>query len=615
MAAMCLEDALPSHPQLREVHLTENPLGEEGFRAVFRGMLRGRSKLEFVDCTKLRDSTSKPTVSFSFSDLTESYTGSHALHCELPYHRSVLRLILRRVEDFNQPASACLQHLLVDGHKVDRLPFKKERSGSWHVPSTGKVEFQLVLPHPSGAKTGDELIDMWQRVRRLRIATTKFVHFHRLLASMESDFEFSTLVEMIARDCLLKNVHLKLLTEVVAEVKPKLIPSILPHLVLAIPKVDRACINSSLVYLSSNSKLCDSPVLSTRLQQNSLIQLKEILRFNAGNPNGRYELTLSNPMQYAVAERIFTLNAWEAEQARRKGRLDTSQAGHYDAIRNFRFNGIMKLHDMEWELPGDGYVGDGNLVFDYVTPLLPPARSKPLHTDLFEHICSVLRKEGTDISEPSRYSAIRLVAHLFYLTARQLCRVVKTFEDEHRRIDLYCELYCRCCEFGAPLVDVHEGTLSEKVFRWEERCIITARLGLVNTVDWLHLHYDPAHWTDGERRHRVALCGNALKAKPRNRYTFDLTKHDDHVLASLILKLAEAEPGLNILNPTWTHSLKTSIASTKWSVPSSWMESGIPRKGVFEMTYVLEKPSCLSVKVRQEYAAATGWVKMAPSVF
>merc|ERR1711959_723814 len=123
---------------------------------------------------------------------------------------------------------------------------------------------------------------------------------------------------------------------------------------------------------------------------------------------------------------------------------------------------------------------------------------------------------GTDVSESARYSAIRLVAHRFFLTARQLSGILKTFEDGDRRIDVYCELYCRCCEFGAPLLDVHKGALSEKVFTWDERCIITARLGLINTMDWLNLHYDPAHWANRHSKGRSAVFGNSLRAKPQN---------------------------------------------------------------------------------------------------
>ena len=52
----------------------------------------------------------------------------------------------------------------------------------------------------------------------------------------------------------------------------------------------------------------------------------------------------------------------------------------------------------------------GHMTFDYVCPLCV-SKTKPLADDLFEHICSVLRREGTDVSESSAFSAIRLVSH------------------------------------------------------------------------------------------------------------------------------------------------------------------------------------------------------------
>merc|ERR1719424_1904712 len=108
----------------------------------------------------------------------------------------------------------------------------------------------------------------------------------------------------------------------------------------------------------------------------------------------------------------------------------------------------MRLHDMEWELCGDGYVSTGDLVFDYVSHILPTSKHKPLGHDLFEHICYVLTREGTDVAESSTYSALRMVASSLFLTGSQLFRILQCFEDRNRRIDLYCELYCRCVEFG-----------------------------------------------------------------------------------------------------------------------------------------------------------------------
>lgn len=426
---------------------------------------------------------------------------------------------------------------------------------------------------------------------------------------------------MLARDCLLTNVHLKILTEAVAEYNPKLIPVILPHLVLAIPKVERACINSSLLYLPSSHNLRQKPVFAKKLQQSSLFHLKEILRFNAGNPNGRYELGLSNPMQYAVAERVFTLNTWGSAIARKAGRLDMSQGGSYNAIRNFRISGIMQHHDLHWEMPGDGYIGSGDLVFDYVCPSLPSSRSKPLNKDLFERISTVLRREGTDISESSRYSAIRLVSHHLMLTADQLSSTIDTFAGEDRRIDLYCELHCRCCEFGSPLVDVHKGVL-EKLFPWHSRCVVTARLGLINTIDWLNVHLDPLTSRGRDvKSHRKAVW-HSLRDKPRNRYTLNLAHHDEHLLAITLLKLAGKEPGHNLMSPIWSEArtaMQTSalyknisMDGIKWGVPSAWFEGNVPHKGIFEVTYVVENTSSIGTKFRESCGMQCGWVKTIP---
>jgi hypothetical protein len=55
-----------------------------------------------------------------------------------------------------------------------------------------------------------------------------------------------------------------------------------------------------------------------------------------------------------------------------------SEGGGHSAIRNFHVNGHKRLHDMEWEVGGDGYIGSGKLVFDYVSHILPNLSNKPL---------------------------------------------------------------------------------------------------------------------------------------------------------------------------------------------------------------------------------------------
>merc|ERR1711912_80848 len=145
--------------------------------------------------------------------------------------------------------------------------------------------------------------------------------------------------------------------------------------------------------------------------------MSDILNFNGSNPKGHYELTLENPMQYAVAERIFMLCTWESENAKRRGRLDISQGGNYSAIRNFHVSGNSQLHDMEWEIGGDGYTGSGALVFDYVTPILPTSKNKPLCDELCDYILQV--QETAVASEAARFTALRLVAHRMFLNAKQ----------------------------------------------------------------------------------------------------------------------------------------------------------------------------------------------------
>ncbi|CAJ1354502.1 unnamed protein product [Effrenium voratum] len=61
---------------------------------------------------------------------------------------------------------------------------------------------------------------------------------------------------------------------------------------------------------------------------------ERLLLFNADCPTGRYALNMSVPSDYAVAEMLKMLDAWEASMAKEAGLQDRSQHGNWSSVRN-----------------------------------------------------------------------------------------------------------------------------------------------------------------------------------------------------------------------------------------------------------------------------------------
>eukprot|EP00927_Polykrikos_kofoidii_P039915 TRINITY_DN34202_c0_g1_i1.p1 TRINITY_DN34202_c0_g1~~TRINITY_DN34202_c0_g1_i1.p1 ORF type:complete len:1096 (+),score=121.26 TRINITY_DN34202_c0_g1_i1:172-3288(+) len=114
-AAMCLEDALGRHPRLRRVDLSRTPLGFAGFRAVVRSLADGRTAFRELVATEVRSNPLEPNVLYDPEHLTGAYCDNRALCLELPHHRAVLRLLLRRGAELGIGHRELLREISMDG--------------------------------------------------------------------------------------------------------------------------------------------------------------------------------------------------------------------------------------------------------------------------------------------------------------------------------------------------------------------------------------------------------------------------------------------------------------------------------------------------------------------
>lgn len=640
IGAICLEDTVLNHPHMFELRLGGNPFGEDGIRSVMRALLSQKSNLEVLDVVGFRRAIDRDAaVTFNFGDLTESYTDSAALNLEYPYHRSVLRLMLRRTEDVRASPAECLKNYRFDGRRISPN-FSKDAAGLWQVPSSGRAEFDLVLPMPDAAGLGaSAMLRSFCQARRMPVIVTKFVVLLQTFANLQSDQERMSLIGALAKDFSLKLGHLKLMIESVMEHMPHLTEKVLPRLILAIPDMDLGCILAASTPRDLSDPAC------RKLRNVNFAAMRVLLWFNPSNANGHYQLDLESPMEYTVAERVFTVNSWESECARRARRPDTSMYGQHNAVRNFKVGKQEQRHKMDWEMPGDGFVGVGKLSFDYTRLLFASPSIRPLGPVLFDTLMAALTRPSTAEGELNVLLALRMVSHKAVFTARQLGTMLKALKDHSQSLEVYCLLFTQCCDFGPPLVDNNRGILGDSpgwsIFTYDERMRITERLGLANTLDWMHVHIDdgatnvselPKPMTPSSRRgsggpRGVVFADNKERRssrkddrdrvkgasdrkdgedrRPRNRYKFNLEYNDEHVCATLLLFLADTEDGINIIDPSYSLARKN---LAKWFVPKVWMTEAIPQRGIFEVTYGLEKGIIPSKRARIKCGKRCGWL-------
>jgi len=151
--------------------------------------------------------------------------------------------------------------------------------------------------------------------------------------------------------------------------------------------------------------------------------IRTVLWFQEGNPTGSYNLDLSQPTDYFLAQSCLLLSAWECESSRYSGRPDVSQHGNGEMIRNEAFNEAPFVLYRDWILPQNGWFR-----FDYSSVRRPPPETVSLVevTEVVRHLRNKANKAHMKIQ------ALRAVSvHVFLSTnhARALISSFPSSED------------------------------------------------------------------------------------------------------------------------------------------------------------------------------------------
>lgn len=146
--------------------------------------------------------------------------------------------------------------------------------------------------------------------------------------------------------------------------------------------------------------------------------LRGLLWFQDANPTGSYNLDLSAPPDYALAEACLLVNAWESESARCAGRPDLSQSGNGEMIRNEAYNDTPFVYSKDWRLPSRGWFR-----FDYSSTRRPPPDATS--TTEVSEITRLLRNK--ELSSRSRLEALRAASVHIFISSNQCRALVQCF--------------------------------------------------------------------------------------------------------------------------------------------------------------------------------------------
>lgn len=305
------------------------------------------------------------------------------------------------------------------------------------------------------------------------------------------------------------------------------------------------------------------------------------------NPTGHYELNLELPHCYLLAENLILINRWEADLARERGEPDTSQSGNHQAIRNLELDNVHFGSLDDFYLPGDGFVGSGVLFFDFCSQVRLAKGASFLREATFTAIMTLLSRKSEEVSEVAQAEAMKGMTHRFFVSAVQLRLMLLKFGNENLRLDLYCSLFPRCTQFGAPIVHRQRGVLGDRrIFPSSMMKMLIVRLGLTNTLDVDNLHEHP--W---------------------NEFTLDFEVNEHRSVGDYLMVISEEEPGVNIAEPEYSEWKGTN----PFFVPSGWMES-LPPFGIFSCRYEAEREEWIYYKFRKEKAVELfGWLTLEDS--
>jgi len=464
----------------------------------------------------------------------------------------------------------------------------------------------VLAPGLPGTPEGDwmEVHDLIQDCRA-KVRALAFNLFKQALAVMVTDEERLRFARALGKELWFTEAQVKVLTETSAEMAVQLVCLLFPALR---SRRFQLALVQQITEPSKMTKVCDS--------------VRHLLWFQDTNPTGSYNLDLSIPVDYALAECCLLVNAWESESARCAGRPDLSQSGNFEMIRNEAYNDVPFVYSKDWLLPSSGW-----LRFEYSSTRRPPPDATTMNE--VSEITRLLRNK--DLSSQSRLQALRAASVHLFISSNQCRALVQCFpsapesssqdavnsgtDESPDRQEAFCILHTRVVDrerllgpevVYSPVVVQqigmgHHGTsvlVRGGMFKTGELEMKSAEAQIPTSVATALQGAHGSKKTAGGRRGGLAIDQNPLSAyynflivfkeqdvlalyrrlgvlhllnpyKPEIlRMPVDLSIHEQHRIVNFLVQLASAETGSRVL--CW-------LDGQQVAVPASWADKGVPR--------------------------------------
>jgi len=567
-SALILEDSLAKHAKLQELYVGQNPLGVHGLRCLLRLLGQPTCGLRMLDAVGAQGTSDESRFAEGYCGYRASEpSGHYKLDLALCHSRCLLRLLYKTCEalklDFNQ---AFLQCVVSPSPGTSKAPPKfqhpsgKDASGVFPVPTDGVVCFFFSLnearvrmvpeeegldgkfrgPRPLASLYLDRHFAVLRRKLSIRKVVPLLAHFRSLKSRADEQL---LLLDALSSDFTLEYEFLAQIREDAYNGSDALCS--------LLPGVHRSQMR---IFLA----LTQLPRLREYIKV--FKRCERLLVFNPDCPTGHYEMDLRIPADFAVAEVLKMLDAWETSVAKAKGLEDRSKYANWSSVRNCVHAGSGIRSYSEWILPCSEKV-----VLDFVTWRRPPKDAMAFPADRWDEMMVQLAQ--APLQSEAKVQVLRGISDRVYISALQCRQLVAVFGDRAYRLQVLNVLLLR---------------LSDP----QNMKMITSR---VEVEEWAELK---------DRLGTLALF--PYMQPEQHCFALDTSIAEDRMAACLAVRMniKESHGRLgNLRQPRLVFADKTEFAFDR-GVPAPWRElQAIPSNGALTWQY-MAAPEDRSVEMR-----------------
>ena len=338
--SMCMADALKVNDSVKELIMDGNPVGPKGGRELLKMMANdGNMRVISLENCNFEMPDDGP-IPF---DINEP-NGFYKLDLSVPYDRMIAKSLQELA--YTQ-GGECWRGEKIDGVVFD---FPEDDPMAWDVPEEGILELAFVSNKPL---ENSEMNESQFEIIKNQINKKGKQDENKaqgLISQLSNTFAFNSsqvgeIIENFENSTSKVSVATRLFTQVTDT-------------------------NNAEKLLSKLNQLERKQVEK---------KLGQFYYFNNRNPTGHYRLNLNQEYERLVATRIADVNKIEKLSSRMEGKMDLTQKGNWDNMRNETYNGEPFAYNTNWEIPESGI-----LEFDYVSTVRPESEAMPMSDYEFE---------------------------------------------------------------------------------------------------------------------------------------------------------------------------------------------------------------------------------------